>query len=73
MKLRNLDNDEENCIKQDAKSPVEYDEVSILDELREAERDWEALKKTNPVKARQIEGSNAPEFDKLMKRIREAD
>ncbi|MDD3253429.1 MAG: DUF4367 domain-containing protein [Lachnospiraceae bacterium] len=73
MKQENPNCDEQNCIEEKARAIFGYDRERLLEEMDEAGRDWEAMKQSDPAEAARVEGSMDAGYQKLMKRVREAE
>lgn len=71
MKKENRKNDDPNCIEEEVRKVFGYDEESLLAEMEEAERAWEAEKAANPEAAASVQRQADEGFEQLMARIRE--
>lgn len=71
MKKENRKNDDPNCIEEEVRKVFGYDEESLLAEMEEAERAWEAEKAANPEAAASAQRQADEGFEQLMARIRE--
>ena len=70
MKQKKQQYDDLNCTEQKARELFEYDEDSLLAEMDEAERAWEAEKAANPEAAAQVLRDADEGFAKLMAHIK---
>lgn len=70
MKQKKQQYDDLNCTEQKARELFEYDEDSLLAEMDEAERAWEAEKTANPEAAAQVLRDADEGFAKLMAHIK---
>lgn len=70
MKQKKQQYDDLNCTEQKARELFEYDEDSLLAEMDEAERAWEAEKTANPEAAAQVLRAADEGFAKLMAHIK---
>lgn len=71
MKKENRKNDDPNCIEEEVRKIFGYDEESLLAEMDEAERAWEAEKAANPEAAASAQLQADEGFEQLMAKIRE--
>lgn len=71
MKKENRKNDDPNCIEEEVRKIFGYDEESLLAEMDEAERAWEAEKAANPEAAASAQRQADEGFEQLMAKIRE--
>lgn len=71
MKKENRKNDDPNCIEEEVRKIFGYDEESLLAEMDEAERAWEAEKAANPDAAASAQRQADEGFEQLMAKIRE--